>query len=139
MTGPARHFRIDLAYDGTEFAGWQAQAYDIQLKPAWDAFGEAQEMFEETGQFVPWAENQLGLARVALRQGDLEHSLTLCRRVQAFARREGLNRIEAAAWLVLSEIQVCRTELRTLCPHSTRASSCSNNLVWLVRHFIPVS
>jgi tRNA pseudouridine38-40 synthase len=26
LTKPARHFRIDLAYDGTEFAGWQTQA-----------------------------------------------------------------------------------------------------------------
>jgi serine/threonine protein kinase/tetratricopeptide (TPR) repeat protein len=76
-----------------------------QLEQAWDAFGEAQEIFEETGQFVPWAENQLGLARVALRQGNLDHALTLCRRVQAFARREELNRIEATAWSVLSEVQ----------------------------------
>ena len=81
------------------------------LAQAWEAFTEAQEIYEETGQFVPWAENQLGLARVALRQGDPDYALALCRRVQAFARREELNRIEANAWLVMSEVQMTEGQL----------------------------
>ncbi|KPJ89189.1 MAG: hypothetical protein AMS18_12655 [Gemmatimonas sp. SG8_17] len=82
------------------------------LDQAWRAFNEAQEIYEGIGQLVPWAENQLGLARVVLRQGDSEHALTLCRRVRAFARREELNRIEAAAWVVLSEVQMVQGLLK---------------------------
>jgi tRNA pseudouridine38-40 synthase len=37
LTGPARHFRIDLAYDGTEFAGWQAQAHGRTVQATLEA------------------------------------------------------------------------------------------------------
>lgn len=77
-----------------------------RLDLAWDAFNEAQEIFEETGRLVPWAQNQLGLARVALFQGDPEHANTLCRRTRSFARREQLNLVEANASMVLAEIQM---------------------------------
>jgi tetratricopeptide (TPR) repeat protein len=75
------------------------------LDQAWEAFNEAQEIYEDVGQFVAWAENQLGLARVSLRQGEVVHATTLCRRVRTFGRREQLNRIEAAACEVLAEVQ----------------------------------
>jgi tetratricopeptide (TPR) repeat protein len=80
------------------------------LVRSWEAFNEAQEIYEEIGQFVPWAENQLGLARVALLQGDPDHAMALCQRARTFAHREQLNRVEARAWLVMSEVQ--RTEGR---------------------------
>lgn len=82
-----------------------------QLDQSWDAFNEAQEIYEEIHQLVPWAENQLGLARVALRQGDPQHTTTLCRRVRAFAEREHLNRIESEAWLVLAEVEAAQGQL----------------------------
>ena len=75
------------------------------LERAWEAFHAAQEIYEEIGQLVPWAENQLGLARVAVRQGDVEHAMTLCRRVRGFGQREELNLIEADACAVLAEVQ----------------------------------
>jgi tetratricopeptide (TPR) repeat protein/tRNA A-37 threonylcarbamoyl transferase component Bud32 len=75
------------------------------LSESWEAFNEAQQIYEEIHQLVPWAENQLGLARVALHQGDPQHCTTLCRRVLAFAKRESLSRVESAAWLVLSEVE----------------------------------
>jgi tetratricopeptide (TPR) repeat protein len=76
------------------------------LDAAWDAFNEAQVIFEETGRLLPWAQNQLGLARVALRQGDLDHAMVLCRRVHSFGQREQLNLIEANASMVLAEIHM---------------------------------
>jgi tetratricopeptide (TPR) repeat protein len=81
------------------------------LDDSWDAFNEVQQIYEEIHQLTPWAENQLGLARVALRQGDPQHCTTLCRRVLAFASRESLSRIESAAWLVLSEVEVAEQRL----------------------------
>jgi ATP/maltotriose-dependent transcriptional regulator MalT len=81
------------------------------LDQAWDAFHEAQEIHEETGQLIPWSETLLGLARVAVQQGDLEHATSLCRRVRAFGRREQLNRIEAAACTALSEVQRAKGKL----------------------------
>ncbi|MGD8727001.1 MAG: protein kinase [Gemmatimonadales bacterium] len=77
-----------------------------RLDRAWEALHEAQELYEDSGQLVPWAENQLGQARVAVHQGQVDQARALCRRVQAFGRREELNRIEAAAWAVLSEVDV---------------------------------
>lgn len=77
-----------------------------RLDAAWDAFNEAQEIFEETGRLLPWAQNQLGLARVALLQGDPDHANSLCRRARAFARREQLSLVEANASIVLAEIQM---------------------------------
>jgi tetratricopeptide (TPR) repeat protein len=81
-----------------------------QLDEAWRAFHEAQEIYEDTGQLIPWAENQLSLGRVAFRQGDPKLARALCRRVRAFARREELNRIEAMALVALSEIQVAEDQ-----------------------------
>jgi serine/threonine protein kinase/tetratricopeptide (TPR) repeat protein len=81
------------------------------LEQAWAAFSDAQEIYEELGQLLPWAENQLGLARVALRQGESDHATTLCRRVQAFGHREQLSRIEAAACEVLSAVQMVGGQL----------------------------
>jgi tetratricopeptide (TPR) repeat protein len=75
------------------------------LDEAWAAFSEAQEIYEDLGELLPWTENQIGLARVALRQGNSDHATTLCRRVRTFGQRERLNRIEAAASEVLAEIQ----------------------------------
>jgi tetratricopeptide (TPR) repeat protein len=77
-----------------------------KLDGAWDAFNEAQEIFEDTGRLLSWAQNQLGLARVALRQGDPDHANTLCRRARSFARREQLSLVEANASMVLAEIQM---------------------------------
>ncbi len=79
---------------------------------AWRAFNEAQEIFEDTGQLLPWAENQLGLARVLLRQGETDYARTLCRRVRSFARREELARVEAAALALLSEVQTAQRQTR---------------------------
>jgi len=76
------------------------------LDRAWHAFHEAQEIYEESGELVPWAENQLGMARVALRQGNIEYATTLCRRVRGFGRREGLSRIEASGLGVLADVQM---------------------------------
>ena len=78
---------------------------------AWGAFNEAQEIYEEIGQLVPWAENQLGLASVYLRQGDSEHAMALCKRVRAFAKREELNRIEAGALVVISAVQTAEGQV----------------------------
>jgi tetratricopeptide (TPR) repeat protein len=77
-----------------------------RLAFAAEAFNEAQEIFEDTGRLLPWAQNQLGLARVALRQGDRDHAKILCRRVNAFARREQLGLVEANASMILAEIQI---------------------------------
>jgi serine/threonine protein kinase/tetratricopeptide (TPR) repeat protein len=81
------------------------------LDESWAAFSEAQEIYEDLGELLPWTENQIGLARVALRQGNLDHATTLCCRVRAFGHREQLNRIEAAACEVLSEIQMTGGQL----------------------------
>lgn len=83
-----------------------------QLERAWQAFHEAQEIFEDTGQLLPWAENQLGLARVLLSQNELEHARALCRRVRSFARREDLARVEASALTVLAEVQTAQGRTR---------------------------
>jgi len=75
-----------------------------RLTEAHEAFSEAQELFEDTGRLLQWAENQLGLARVALLQGEMEQARTLCGRVRSFARREELSRVEAAACFVTAEL-----------------------------------
>jgi tetratricopeptide (TPR) repeat protein len=97
MTGPKQ----DLAKCLSEWAGALLEVG--QMDPAWRAFNEAQQIYEDIGQLIPWAENHLGLARVALRQGDTVRSEVLCNRVRNFARREQLNRLEAEAWVVFAE------------------------------------
>jgi tetratricopeptide (TPR) repeat protein len=77
-----------------------------QLDNAGSALNEAQAIYEDIGQLIPWTENQLRLARIALRQGHTELAATLSRRVRGFAEREALNRIEAAAWSTLGEIEM---------------------------------
>jgi hypothetical protein len=81
------------------------------LDEAWETFHDAQAIHEDTGQMVPWSENQLGLARVAVRQGDVSHAMALCRRVRTFGRREGLSRVEAAACAALAEAQTAAGRL----------------------------
>jgi tetratricopeptide (TPR) repeat protein len=105
VTGPKDKLAACLAEQA------QAMLEMDLLDQAWGTFNEAQEIYEEIHQLVPWAENQLGLARVALCQGDPEHAKTFCRRVRAFAQREDMSRVEAAAWLVLSEVQIAEGQL----------------------------
>ncbi|UCG87779.1 MAG: hypothetical protein JSW71_04325, partial [Gemmatimonadota bacterium] len=81
------------------------------LDGAWQAFNHAQEIYEEIGQLVPWAENQLGLARVVLGQKELDHALALCSRVRGFAAREGLSGIEATACAIEAESQIAAGQL----------------------------
>ena len=82
-----------------------------QLDESWETYHDAQAIYEDTGQMVPWSENQLGLARVAVRQGDVSHAMALCRRVQTFGRRERLGRVEAAACAALAEAQTAAGRL----------------------------
>ncbi|MEO6445225.1 MAG: protein kinase [Gemmatimonadaceae bacterium] len=72
---------------------------------AWESLHEAQQIFEDAGQFIPWMESQLGMARVVSHLGEYGHAVVLCRRVRAFARRDGLSRIEATACDALAEVQ----------------------------------
>ncbi len=72
---------------------------------AWESLNEAQRIFEDAGQFMPWMESQLNLARVVSRLGDGTQAVVLCRRVLAFARRDGLSRLEATACNALAEVQ----------------------------------
>lgn len=77
-----------------------------QVTSAWESLREAQQIFEDAGHFIPWMESQLGMARVVSRLGDYGHAVVLCRRVLAFARRDGLSRIEASACAALAEVQL---------------------------------
>ncbi len=72
---------------------------------AWESLNEAQRIFEDDGQFMPWMESQLNMARVVSRLGDGPQAVVLCRRVLAFARRDGLSRLEATACNALAEVQ----------------------------------
>ncbi len=72
---------------------------------AWESLHEAQQIFEDAGQFLPWMESQLSMARVVSRLGEYGQAGVLCRRVLAFARRDGLSRIEATACDALAEVQ----------------------------------
>ncbi|MEP7380717.1 MAG: AAA family ATPase [Gemmatimonadota bacterium] len=72
---------------------------------AWESLHEAQQIFEDAGEFLPWMESQLNMARVVSRLGDYGQAVVLCRRVLAFANRDGLSRIEATACDALAEVQ----------------------------------
>lgn len=72
---------------------------------AWESLHEAQQIFEDAGQFNQWMESQLGMARVVSRLGEYGQAAALCQRVLAYSRGDGLSRIEATACIALADVQ----------------------------------
>jgi eukaryotic-like serine/threonine-protein kinase len=100
VTGPRQMLAAGLSE-------WGEALLEIgQLDNASRVLKEAQEIYEDIGQLIPWTEGHLRMAQIALRQGDAKLAATLSKRVHAFAKREALNRLEAAAWTSLGEIQM---------------------------------
>lgn len=91
---------------GTCLSEQAAVMLELDLVPdAWESLHEAQQIFEDDGQFILWMESQLSMARVVSRLGEYGRAVVLCRRVLAYARRDGLSRVEATACIALAEVQ----------------------------------